>query len=120
MDVDDHALHGQCPGCVLQAGLCPLSTVQDIPVEPEILQVVHCSGCLQRWTGNAGHSNSKPDDDIVCVKYGDWFMLRQLSKNVDQETFRDFLKQLSKNIEPGQTEQNRKRYNLEIEDLISK
>jgi len=29
-------------------------------------------------------------------KYGDWFLLRQLSKNVDPETFAEFLKKLSK------------------------
>ena len=48
--------------------------------------------------------------NICFAKYGDWFMLRQLSKNVDTETFDDFLKQLSKNISPWETTQNNKRY----------
>ena len=43
------------------------------------------------------------------MKYGDWFMLRQLSKNVDRETFNEFLKQLSKNIDPWRTEKSKKR-----------
>eukprot|EP00092_Neocalanus_flemingeri_P096400 GFUD01122713.1.p1 GENE.GFUD01122713.1~~GFUD01122713.1.p1 ORF type:complete len:450 (-),score=102.25 GFUD01122713.1:108-1271(-) len=42
-------------------------------------------------------------------QYGDWFLLRQLSKNVDPETFHDFLKQLSKQINPWETNQNKSR-----------
>eukprot|EP00092_Neocalanus_flemingeri_P075251 GFUD01093199.1.p1 GENE.GFUD01093199.1~~GFUD01093199.1.p1 ORF type:complete len:449 (+),score=85.56 GFUD01093199.1:92-1348(+) len=35
--------------------------------------------------------------------YGDWFLLRQISKNVDQETFDEFLTQLSKEVNPWDT-----------------
>jgi len=42
-------------------------------------------------------------------------VLRQLSKNVDEETFNDFLKQLSKNISPWETEQNNKRRLTKLE-----
>ena len=30
------------------------------------------------------------------LQYEDWFLLRQMSKNVDSETFGDFLKSLNK------------------------
>jgi len=36
------------------------------------------------------------------VLYGDWFLLRQMSKNVDQETFKEFLKQLGKEVNKGE------------------
>jgi len=42
-------------------------------------------------------------------QYGDWFLLRQLSKNVDQETFYEFLKQLSKQANPWDATLNKKR-----------
>jgi len=35
--------------------------------------------------------------------YGDWFLLRQFSKNVDPETFHEFLNQLGKDINPWET-----------------
>ena len=40
---------------------------------------------------------------FLYFQYGDWFLLRQISKNVDQETFDEFLKQISKDIDPWDT-----------------
>jgi len=62
-------------------------------------------------------SSTWSDVADVCRngQYGDWFVLRQLSKNVDEETFNDFLKQLSKNISPWETEQNNKRRLTKLE-----
>ena len=34
--------------------------------------------------------------DKCVLQYEDWFLLRQMSKNVDSETFGDFLKSLNK------------------------
>eukprot|EP00091_Calanus_sinicus_P010951 TRINITY_DN2502_c0_g1_i1.p1 TRINITY_DN2502_c0_g1~~TRINITY_DN2502_c0_g1_i1.p1 ORF type:complete len:407 (+),score=75.11 TRINITY_DN2502_c0_g1_i1:99-1319(+) len=50
----------------------------------------------------------------VCKngQYGDWFLLRQISKNVDQETFDEFLKQISKDIDPWDTPVSQSRCNL--------
>jgi len=48
-------------------------------------------------------------------QYGDWFMLRQLSKNVDEEVFSHFLKNLGDNIDPWETKIGKKRsiaYNI--------
>ena len=46
----------------------------------------------------------------VCFQYGDWFLLRQISKNVDQETFDEFLKHMSKDIDPWDTPVSQSRY----------
>ena len=35
-------------------------------------------------------------DDKHVLQYADWFLLKQMSKNVDSETFGDFLESLNK------------------------
>merc|ERR1719334_543150 len=51
-------------------------------------------GCMIWKTGNRWE-----DVADACSKgeFGDWFLLRQMSKNVDPEIFGEFLKQLCKN-----------------------
>lgn len=46
------------------------------------------------WTGNNKWKHVA--DTCKNGQYGDWFLLRQMSKNVDQETFSEFLMHLSK------------------------